>query len=458
MAITANATTVIANFGSTPGFKIEEAKGSYRLIRLPIHEYSVPLASIKMSPHAQAQQLKNAITRMRRIGWTQALYEECKEISERHRKNRDSFPTEEAADAAAAAEHQRALLRALGIDPNTATSTSTKPVPAPRKRHGTGGTATGSAKAHVETTAAAPAPPEDTSAPIVVASTTMTTRVEVVSPERALDLIANMAPYQRDVKKQKVTNFAAAMQRKEWVLNPADHICIDTNGKTANGQHRLHAVFESNTTQEFWFTYGVDPEAYRVMDRGTKRTTADMLQGAGEKYTTSLASVAKLAHLWFNVDQDQWKSTPEVTEAQIFAVLEAHPGLRDAVREGRIGGRGVKCSPTGSMFAHYLITRKMGGDSRTVTAWYRAIQEMDLAKGQPGHTLGMYFMKTSPAASRRTTLAGRTQRELDMYLIIQAWNNTCQGKEMRSIGWKPDFVIANPLTPGPNHKFPDPQD
>ena len=291
-------------------------------------------------------------------------------------------------------------------------------------------------------------------APVELIAGASKVQAEIITPERALDLLVKLAPYQRPVRKAKVTDYAAAMTRREWVLNPADPICIDTNGETANGQHRLLAVIECEQPQPFYVAYRVDPEAYKVMDRGAKRTTGDMLYGAGEVSTTNLAAAAKLAHKWFNIpDQEQWSSAPEITEAQVFAVLEAHPLLRQSVRLGRIGG-GMKVSPTGAMVAHYLIAQKMSGDTRVVTAWYRAIGEMDLAKGQPGHTLGLYFLKQAPSANRRTAITKRTKRELDMYLIIQAWNNTCQGKEQRTISWKPDFIIAQPLAPGPNAQLP----
>jgi hypothetical protein len=276
---------------------------------------------------------------------------------------------------------------------------------------------------------------------------------EIISPERALELLDNVAAYQRQVKDKKVHAYAEAMKRGEWTLLASDPICIDVNGKTANGQHRLTAVLECMQPQPFYVAYGVPVEDYRHMDRGIKRSTADMLHGAGEASSFQLAAVARLAFLWFNVeDQSQWRAYGDVTESQVLATLDAHPGLRESVKLGKIPG--TKVSRSGAQLVHYLITRKLGGDPSLVTRWYQAIGEMDLERGTPGHTLGLYLLKTAPGATRRTTLEGRSTRDLHMYLLMREWNNTCLGKTVRNISWKTDFIIPKPLLPSPHHTFP----
>lgn len=459
MPVNQEAIRVIRQVGSTPGFRMEATDGGvYRLIRSAIPDHGVTLESTQVSSHHFNRQFKNDMTRLKRIGWTEELYALCEEISRRHRM-RNSNP--EAAAKAAAEEHLPVLLAAFGVSPDDGPEGdgSLDSRPAPKRRHGKGGTATGSAKVKageaIEAEPALPVQEAPKEAEVVVLEDAVKIRLELITPDRALDLIVKMAPYQRKVRDSKVTDYAAAIKRGEWIPNPADPVCIDTNGQTANGQHRLQAIVECEVAAPLYIAYDVDPKAYQAMDRGAQRTTADMLYGAGEVSTTRLSSAAKLAHLWFHVDQDQWKSTPAVTEAQVFAILEAHPNLRESVRLGHIGGS-MKVSPTASILAHYLIARKMDHDTHLVTRWYQAIGKVALAEGQPGHSLALHFLKNAPGARRRTALTGpRTNRQwLDMYLIIQAWNNTAIGKEQRGVSWKPDFTISPPVAPTSRHNFP----
>lgn len=434
MSKNAHALKFIRAVGQTPGYGMDpQERGRYKLTRFAVPEHGVPEATITVSANAADRQHQNDLTRAKnKLGWTYALYEELERIA------RDCRIAEEDAEG----PQRRFLLQSWGINPDAPAEEPQDAPRAPRKRHGKGGTPTGSAKAPAP--AAQPATPSITEeAPVELLTGVGRMQAELITPMRALDLLTRMAPYQRKLDTKKVRDYAEAMRRGEWKLNPADPLCIDTNNQTANGQHRLHACVEAEVAFQCWVAYDTPPDTYDVMDRGKKRTTADMLYGAGEANTSRLASLATFAHLWFNYEQSQWAAAPKVTEAQVFAMVEAHPKLRDSVKHGVMAKLSI--STQASMLAHYLIARKMG-DHALVTAWYKRIQFMDLNRGEPGHTLGLYYMNS--ATRRRKPLTGRAKRDLDMYLILQAWNNTCLGKEVRTISYDPDsFTIPTPIEP-----------
>jgi hypothetical protein len=444
MSKNAHALAFIRFVGQTPGYAMEpQERGRYKLIRLAVPEYGVPEATITVSANSAERQYQNDLTRAKnKLGWTQALYEELEKIG-RQCRIEETDPAE---------QQHRFLLAYWGINTDTPEDPSPDRRQHQRKRHGKGGSVNGSAR--VQAPAAQPAGPsllDD--APVQLLENAGRMQAELIHPERALELLTRLAPYQRRLDDKKVRDYAEAMRRGEWKLNPADPVCIDTNNMTANGQHRLHACVESEVPFPCWVSYDTPPDTYDVMDRGKKRTTADMLYGAQEVNTSRLASLATFAFLWFNYDdQDQWRHAPKVTEAQVFATLEAHPNLRVSVKHGVLGKLSISTQAT--MLAHYLITRKMGGDHRLVTSWYKRVQTMDLKRGEPGHTLGLYYLGSS--TRRRQPLKGRSKRDLDMYLIMQAWNNTCLGKEVRSVSYDPEkFIIPNPLAPKDGvHTFP----
>lgn len=442
MSRNAHSLKLIRSLGMTPGFAMEpQEKGRYKLLRLAIDKYDVKEASVTVSANAADRQHQNDISRIRsKLGWTMELFERMGEIARQHR----------IADTDPADDQLKALLVALDIDPS---APDTAPDDRPQqKRHGKGGSATGSARVAAGTAQPAAQPEQPLEAPVQLLEDVGRMQAEVISPERALDLLTRLAPYQRKPDDKKVRDYAGAITRGEWKLNPADPLCIDTNNMTCNGAHRLHACVEAEIPIQCWVAYDVAPGTYDVMDRGKKRSTADMLYGAGEVNTSRLATLGTFAHLWFNYDQDQWAAAPKVSEAQVLAILEAHPGMRVSAKSGHLTK--LSTSTSAAMLAHYLITRKMGGDDRLVTAWYKAIQTMDLNRGDPGHTLGLHYLGT--ANRRRIPLQGRTRRDLDMYLIMQAWNNTCLGKEVRRVSYDAQsFVIPEPLTPREGtHIFP----
>lgn len=440
MSRSAQAIKMIRQVGSTPGFAMEpQEKGRYKLLRFADAEHGVDEASITASGNASDQQHKNDLTRLKnKLGWTGELFDEMEEITRRHRIA-GTDPTE---------DQRKARLLAWGIDPDAEPEEPEEHQPQ-RRRHGGGGSATGSAK--VRAGVAESAGPS-TEAAVQILQNVGRMQAELISPERAVDLLDRMATYQRKLDKRKVRDYAAAMTRGEWRLNPADPLCIDTNDMTANGMHRLHACVEAWVSFQCWVAYETPPDTYTVMDRGKKRSTADDLHSAGEVNTTFLASAARFAYLWFNVEQENWRTAPTVTDAQVYAMLESHPGLRESVKHGRLTK--LKMSPQATMVAHYLIARKMGGDGELVAAWYKAMQLMDLRRGEPGHTLGLYYRDSG--SRRRMPLKGRPRRDLDMYLLMQAWNNTCLGKTVKSISYDASsFTIPDPIVPRDGvHTFP----
>lgn len=443
MSKNAHALKTIRTVGQTPGFGMEpQERGRYKLIRYAVPEFGVREATITVSANAASQQHQNDLTRLKnKLGWTQHLYEELENIARDCR-----ISGEDPAD-----RQYRFTLAAWGIDPDAKPDEDEDDAhhASARRRHAGGGTATGSAKVRA---GAARAPEPSAEAPVELLSGVGRMQAELITPERALDLLTDKAPYQRKLDAKKVRDYAEAMRRGEWKLNPADPLCIDVNGQTANGQHRLHACVEAEVAFQCWVAYDTPADVYDVMDRGKKRSTGDMLHGAGEVNASRLASVAAFAHLWFNFDQDQWKSAPKVTEAQVFAIIEAHPHLRESASRGVMAK--LKMSTQATMLTHYLIARKMGGDDRLVTAWYRAIQTMDLRRGEPGHTLGLHYMNSG--TNRRKPLTGRAKRDLDMHLLMAAWNNTCVGKKVMTVSYDANtFTIADPIVPKDGlHTFP----
>jgi len=78
-----------------------------------------------------------------------------------------------------------------------------------------------------------------------------------------------------------VEKYAADMTRGAWTQCTAP-ICRYKDGDIADGQHRLWAVIESETTQKFFFVDGLDRKDGLNIDTGAGRTIVDNARISGQ--------------------------------------------------------------------------------------------------------------------------------------------------------------------------------
>ncbi len=80
----------------------------------------------------------------------------------------------------------------------------------------------------------------------------------------------------RPLNRQTVNAFSKAMIRGEWRLTHQG-IGFDTLGNLQDGQHRLHAIIESRTSQYIMIVKNLAVENFAVVDTGRLRTAAEVL-------------------------------------------------------------------------------------------------------------------------------------------------------------------------------------
>lgn len=107
----------------------------------------------------------------------------------------------------------------------------------------------------------------------------------------------------RNSKNRKISNraialFASEMKRGEWRSN-GESIKFDSQGRFIDGQHRLRALVESGTTQEFVVVRDLAPDdsTFATIDAGRKRTACAVLAMEGMPNAHALASIIGFWHL-----------------------------------------------------------------------------------------------------------------------------------------------------------------
>lgn len=99
----------------------------------------------------------------------------------------------------------------------------------------------------------------------------ITSEIKEVTPELAREWLDHNTN-NRTLRRDTVTRYANDMSAGNWSL-VGDSICFDESGNLINGQHRLNAVIQSDTTQLFNIMTGLAHN--KNMDRGLGRTVAD---------------------------------------------------------------------------------------------------------------------------------------------------------------------------------------
>ena len=438
---------LLNRIGSTPGFRLAKANGgNFNVIRLELsHQgHQVNEAKEGVSTNCNDVTYQNTVSRLRRkLGWTQQLHDDLEAIARDHRVSGEPASraiTERLLDAfspgwndtpePAPEETDEERRERIRHDRMRAAATATNP------------------KAGKATTGI-------TTAPVQVLSGRGQIVAEFISPERALDLLCTIADYQRKLKPERVKEFKGKMANKQWKLLASDPICIDTQGKLCNGQHRLEAVYQLEEGQEFYVAYDVDPDTYDVMDRGTRRTQADMLygkyraEGRLRKDVSSRdhAALLRILWLWENEPQENWATLlRDVQEHQIDEADTNHPNAVESVAHGSL--RNIRIRPTASMHAHYVISYAHDfepGAVKIIDQWFEELRKPRLIRpGDPAFALREWFMggEMDRLAKRKTLPTRVHEQMLQTYLILRCWENTTLGKSMVRLSWKPDFKIA----------------
>jgi hypothetical protein len=120
------------------------------------------------------------------------------------------------------------------------------------------------------------------------------TSIEKITPEEARRILDHAKEHflNRRIKWLKVKAWAECARNGEWVTGVP--LIFDSDGVLIDGQHRLLALIEANTTLEFVCVWGMARKDVVTVDVGCQRSAFDFLQMKGHKNGTAAAAIARL--------------------------------------------------------------------------------------------------------------------------------------------------------------------
>jgi hypothetical protein len=130
------------------------------------------------------------------------------------------------------------------------------------------------------------------------------TSIITITPALATQWLEDMNIHNRALRQGAVERYAADMKAGKWRLN-GESIVIskpDTKGqrRILDGQHRLWASVEADSTFKAVVVEGVDEDHFATIDTGAARSIGDVLKIAGvggHKSTVGAAATAILQYL-----------------------------------------------------------------------------------------------------------------------------------------------------------------
>lgn len=143
---------------------------------------------------------------------------------------------------------------------------------------------------------------------------------EVITPDLAISILATQ-PTNRVVRERRVKEFAELMFAGKFFLTHQG-IAFDEKGLLLDGQHRLRGVVSFGGPIEMMVARGVPRDTFNAIDRGAKKSMADILRPGARDREKKCVEMAILLDQMLKCG-DRWCETPD----RISVLLEKYEPL-----------------------------------------------------------------------------------------------------------------------------------
>ena len=241
--------------------------------------------------------------------------------------------------------------------------------------------------------------------------------VEKITPAAAREyLAANRS--NRPISRGIVADYVRAMQAGEWLLN-GEAIKFDTEGRLVDGQHRLAAIERACKPIDFVVIRGLDPEVFKTLDTGKKRSVADVLSIAKIPSADAFGVALRLLHRSLTASH---RSKSRISNTQLEHLRREHPNFVEVGLQAIHTPFGTPLlSPGQHIFCFYMAYHV---DARRARAFFRSLAgHPDPAAKQQVHAgqLRAWLTKTMDEIVKPAP-------KVRMTWVINAWNRSLEGR------------------------------
>lgn len=238
----------------------------------------------------------------------------------------------------------------------------------------------------------------------------------------------------RKLRERAVGDYARDIAAGHWSLN-GEAIKIAANGDVLDGQHRLRAILQADTSVDMFVVIGLDPAAQETMDSGRKRSTGDVLSLRAEENSTTLAAILRRVWAWQQGDH-KFKGRQTPTTAECAALLDTHPGIRRSAEIATRVRQSFPHIPQSVLGTCHHLFNEISPDE---TAWFfqRLADGAELPLGHP-----ILALRTRVTSERLDNV--RLSEDRFMAYLIRTWNAFRDGRDLARLIHKPGTEIPQP--------------
>ena len=252
------------------------------------------------------------------------------------------------------------------------------------------------------------------------------TEVRIINSEIAKEMLKRNQR-NRNCNIKHVSFLANQMKEGRWLFD-GQPIRFSEDGRLLDGQHRLSAIIESNTEQQFLIVKGVKSESFKVMDTGRNRGGADVLHINGVQYSTTVASVGRVVMSFAKKNYGKISSDDKISNYAILEWYEANKGIieiiKNADRMRLVSGSILTTSQIASF--HYLFSKKNVIDAENFIN--------KLCTGLAVEMDSSIFVLRKKLFQDKTNKAKLPVKEKNA-LIVKAWNSFRKDQPVKILRW-----------------------
>lgn len=254
-------------------------------------------------------------------------------------------------------------------------------------------------------------------------------RVETITPKKALKYLeANT--HNRRVRKKTVNFYARQMREGDWDLT-GEPIIFSNEDVLLNGQHRLYACIEANTSFKTFVVRGAPDTSFAKIDQNIPRQAGDIVGREGYTQSVRKAAASRIILSMLEVQDKPAGERPALNTKRSHAeTLEFVQGHDELLSEGCaiiIKDDGLSICRPPAVFVGLYVAFALKNRKRAREFFKQIVSGEILERNDPSARLRQLLISSmsQPNVKRK--------KQWIMAVTIKAWNLFLQDKQVRQL-------------------------